>query len=408
MRTFLATICFGIALLLAACGGGGGGGGGGSPAVAPGPAGPNVQAISIDQGPATNSFVTVNIPYVSVTLCAPGSGSCQTIDHVLVDTGSTGLRILASALNVALPQQTNGSGVPIASCAQFAHSYSWGAVKTADLKISGEQASSLPIQVIGDSGFPNVPSTCSSIGPAMNTTSALGANGILGVGVFRQDCGNACVSGTTANLYFTCPNGSSSCQSTTQPLAQQITNPVSLFAGDNNGTLIQLPAIGSNGNATATGSLIFGIGTRTNNGLGSAVALGLNPSSGTLSVTYKGTTYNTGFIDSGSNAIFLNDSSIPTCASGSVAADFSCPNTPLSLSASNSGTNTSGTVGFAMANAVSLFQNNPSYAAFSNLGGPGLNAATFDWGLPFFYGRQVFTALEGANTPAGNGPYVAY
>jgi len=61
-----------------------------------------------------------------------------------------------------------------------------------------------------------------------------------------------------------------------------------------------------------------------------------------------------------------------------------------------------------MANAVSLFQNNPSYAAFSNLGAPGLNAVSFDWGLPFFYGRQVFTALEGASTPAGNGPYVAY
>jgi hypothetical protein len=28
--------------------------------------------------------------------------------------------------------------------------------------------------------------------------------------------------------------------------------------------------------------------------------------------------------------------------------------------------------------------------------------------LPFFYGRNVFTAIEGQNTPAGLGPYVAY
>ena len=32
----------------------------------------------------------------------------------------------------------------------------------------------------------------------------------------------------------------------------------------------------------------------------------------------------------------------------------------------------------------------------------------FDWGLPFFYGRTVFTAIEGAATPGGAGPYWAY
>jgi len=40
------------------------------------------------------------------------------------------------------------------------------------------------------------------------------------------------------------------------------------------------------------------------------------------------------------------------------------------------------------------------------LGGP--NPGTFDWGLPFFYGLNVYTAIEGQNTPAGTGPYVAY
>jgi len=403
MRTLLATIVFGATLLLAACGGGGGGGGG-STAAPPGPAGPNVLAISVDQGPGGGAGAAVNIPFTSVTLCAPGSGSCQTIDHIIVDTGSSGMRILASALNVALPQQTNAGGMPIASCEKFAHGYSWGAVRTADLKVTGEVASGLPIQVMGDAAFPTVPSACSSSGPSMNSLAALGANGILGVGVFQHDCGSVCVSSTSPGLYYDCPS-SSTCQATTQPLAQQIANPVPLFAGDNNGTLIQLPAVGSNGNATIAGSLIFGIGTRTNNGLGSVAVLGLDPNTGTLSTTYKGTSYTSSFIDSGSNALFLNDSSIPNCASNSVAPDFSCPASTLSLSASNSG---SSTVGFSMANAVALFQSNPSYAAFSNLGGPGLNATTFDWGLPFFYGRQVFTAIEGMNTPAGGGPYVAY
>ena len=32
----------------------------------------------------------------------------------------------------------------------------------------------------------------------------------------------------------------------------------------------------------------------------------------------------------------------------------------------------------------------------------------FDFGLPFFMGRHVFTAIEGQSTSAGNGPYMAY
>jgi Protein of unknown function (DUF3443)/Protein of unknown function (DUF2844) len=35
-------------------------------------------------------------------------------------------------------------------------------------------------------------------------------------------------------------------------------------------------------------------------------------------------------------------------------------------------------------------------------------ANSFDWGLPFFYGRNVYTAIDAANTPAGPGPYIAF
>ncbi|MGG2367973.1 DUF3443 family protein, partial [Salmonella enterica] len=34
---------------------------------------------------------------------------------------------------------------------------------------------------------------------------------------------------------------------------------------------------------------------------------------------------------------------------------------------------------------------------------------TFDWGLPFHYGRSVYTAIEGKNTSDGGmGPYFAF
>jgi hypothetical protein len=38
----------------------------------------------------------------------------------------------------------------------------------------------------------------------------------------------------------------------------------------------------------------------------------------------------------------------------------------------------------------------------------GAQPGGFDWGLPFFYGRTVFTAIAGRSTPGGAGPYWAY
>jgi hypothetical protein len=32
----------------------------------------------------------------------------------------------------------------------------------------------------------------------------------------------------------------------------------------------------------------------------------------------------------------------------------------------------------------------------------------FDWGLPFYFGRAIFTAIEGKPTAGGPGPYFAF
>jgi len=40
------------------------------------------------------------------------------------------------------------------------------------------------------------------------------------------------------------------------------------------------------------------------------------------------------------------------------------------------------------------------------LSGPGFTTG-IDLGLPFFYAKSVFTAIEGASTPGGTGPYIA-
>ena len=45
-------------------------------------------------------------------------------------------------------------------------------------------------------------------------------------------------------------------------------------------------------------------------------------------------------------------------------------------------------------------------AAVNDLAGP--LSGMVDLGLPFFFGRNVFTAIEGKSTPGGTGPYSAY
>ena len=145
-----------VALLcLSACGGGGGGGNSSSSAP---PAVQNTLPMTVDGGP--EDFA--NLGFVSVTICSPGSSTnCQTIDHIQVDTGSSGLRIIASVLSpgLALPQQTDSAGNALAECAQFVDGFSWGSVRIADIRLAGEQASSVPIQLIGDPSFPTIPRT---------------------------------------------------------------------------------------------------------------------------------------------------------------------------------------------------------------------------------------------------------
>jgi len=91
----------------------------------------------------------------------------------------------------------------------------------------------------------------------------------------------------------------------------------------------------------------------------------------------------------------------------------SVPNGPAStvnLSTQNVGTNNARSkVNFSVDNAVNLFQANGSDTAFPTLAD--LNGSgSFDWGLPFFYGRGVFTSIDGQPVPSGlpAAPWWAY
>jgi len=374
----------------------------------------NVQPVLMDYGPIVNGqFVGLNNTlYTTVIICVPGTATCQSIDHVLVDTGSTGLRIPASVLALSLPFMTDASNNPIGNCVQFADTtFQWGPLAKVDVQLAGEVASSVPIQIVGAANFFAAPSLCTSGGIPAQTVTDLGANGILGVGLFRQDCGSACASTAPPAVYFTCPG--SVCVAASVPVASQLQNPVWMFPQDNNGLAIILPQVGTAGSVSLSGSMVFGIGTQTDNALGGAQAQGAD-SEGSFTTTFNGTPYSGSFIDSGSSGYFFLDSTttgLANCAANSNANGLYCPPNPVSLTAINTGPNPRGTgvpvsinVAFSIANALPLVDS-PSIA-FNNLGGP--NPAIFDWGIPFFLGRTVFVGIEGQTSPAGTGPYWAY
>ena len=168
------------------------------------PSGANVQTITVNGGPLGDY---ANGAFTSVKVCVPGTSTCQTIDNVLVDTGTSGLRLLSSVLTLSLPVQQIGGGT-LGECVQFADgSYIWGSVRTADMYLANgnEIAHSVPIHVL-DSTFSALPTDCSSSGgPEEDDLLSLGANGILGIGSTQYDC-PACASSVISATYYKCPS----------------------------------------------------------------------------------------------------------------------------------------------------------------------------------------------------------
>jgi hypothetical protein len=408
MPKFLRAACAGIGaaalcLLGVACGGGGGGGFAAAPA--PPPTGSNVVSVIVDEGPSNNS---VNTLFTSVTICVPGSTTnCQTIDHIQVDTGSYGLRVLAPVLSLTLPKQLAASGDPLLECTQFVDGYSWGPIELTDLTIGGESAKSLPIQVIGDSTYSTVPADCSSTGTAEDTVATFGANGIIGIGPFATNC-PACATQIIPATYYSCATATS-CVNTMAALDLQEPNPVSAFATDNNGVIVDLPSVTAAGQLTVNGSLIFGIDTQSDNQSTAQNVLTVDGNA-ELIMTLNGQPLSQSFIDSGSNGIFFIDSMNPISSCAGNLSSFYCPGTTLNLTVSMQGQNgmMANNLPFSVANAQTMLMTNPTFNAFPQLAGTNPNASSFDYGLAFFYGKEVAIGIEGTTTALGTGPYVAF
>ena len=170
----------------------------------------NTVPVTVSFGPNGQSGGYYDGIFTTVTVCEPGTTTCVPVPNVLVDTGSVGLRVLSSALaGVTLSQINDGSGDYLNECTEYGDgSFNWGPVSLATVQIGGETASQVPAAAGGTAnmGIPiqvissgNVPTNVTGSGQCASSTStpdddtvaALGANGILGVGNFAQDCGES-------------------------------------------------------------------------------------------------------------------------------------------------------------------------------------------------------------------------
>ncbi len=403
---------------------------------------PNNLSVTVDNGPMNSfSLGVANILYASVTLCAPGSQTnCQTIDHVQVDTGSVGLRVLASKVGqlglppVELdPSSTTGLTGRAHECYPFVIGGLWGPTAVADVQLGEQWAMALPVQLIQDDPGAAVqaPIDCSQAvnGQVLSSASMLGSNGILGIGSVTLDCGELCrignYSGTYVQYYSCPPNALSAlkCSPSAVGVHQQVFNPVAALnrdkqgVADNNGVVLVLPPVTGLGASRVQGELIFGINTRANNVLSkdaSRIYLGVdwfNRPDSYLNITtkYKDLTIYNSYLDTGTNGLFFTDNAVTRCQGST----WYCPPSRLQqtaiLSDGDKPLNGSLNVQFNIGNADALFST--SNTAFGDLAGtydPLMGStASFSWGLPFFYGRRVFLSIW-KQSGAEGGPWYSW
>ena len=240
------------------------------------------------------------------------------------------------------------------------------------------------------------------------TPAAAGFNGILGVGLFTQDCGATCASSANNGRYYRLQRNE--LQRDDRPPFQPGPEPRGAPPPGQQRRDRAAPercprrdALGRRRphprdrhpveqRAAFRGDGLFGQST-----------------TGNFTTQFGGRTYSS-FIDSGSNGLFFTPpaasaSQLPNCPSPN--AVWFCPPSTLSLLATNTGASgaPSGVVPFNIGNLSDLVANS-FFRVFVEVGGtfPG----NFDWGLPFFFGRTVVVGYEGKASSLGNGPYWAY
>jgi len=233
-----------------------------------------------------------------------------------------------------------------------------------------------------------------------DTVASFDGNGLVGVAFTLTDTG----------IYYTCATSGKSCVEDHSYAG--IPNLTSKFSTDNNGVVITLPAVSAAGTATPVmGSLIFGVGTETNNKPPKGtIALANELANGIFRVNL-GSTKATVYIDSGTDDLVATDSAIAKCKDnqpgGSI---YYCPskNTAISMGVySYTKTAPAFNMGFTIANSDNLLSvSDVAYSSLAEAVSPGstLSSTTYAMGLSTFFGRTMYFVFNGKTSSLGTGP----
>ena len=119
----------------------------------------NTVAVNVGFGPNGQSGGYYDGIFVTLNVCTPGTSTCVSVPNVLVDTGSVGVRILASAIKggVTTTPITDSSNDVLNECTMYGDgSFNWGPVELATVQVGGETASGVPVSAGGtaNTGIP--------------------------------------------------------------------------------------------------------------------------------------------------------------------------------------------------------------------------------------------------------------
>ena len=332
---------------------------------------------------------------VSVTVCDPGTERCATVDDVMVDTGSTGLRLEASAVPswLRLPPFLGPGGKPLAECLRFVHDTAWGTLNRADVRLGGLTARGLPLQVIDDLDGAQ-PTTClrSDVRPT--------SNGTLGVGQHPFDCQGTCEQRADAPGVFVRDGaaGWSPVEGAIEP-AYRLPNPVSYLPGHDDGIVIELPSPSDGGAREIAGTLTFGVGVGAGDRVGTAGILHLD-ASGRFTTVLGGRSYPTSSIDSGTETYVLRDDGLPRCRDMAWAY---CAEPRRTLDAEMVGADGKRIpTRFGVGNYRATRERHAGASDdVAEVAEP--QSTAFVWGAPFFLGRRISLVGDGSSVPGAPG-----
>ncbi len=358
------------------------------------PEAPNVVALRV-----RTPHGGFNRMVVRVTVCAPGTDRCAAVDDVMVDTGSTGLRLEASAVPpwLRLPAVLGPDRSPLAECLRFVHDRAWGPLVRADLRIGGLRAADLPIQVIDDGGR-SEPAECppSDVRPT--------SNGTLGIGTHPWDCGGDCEQDPAHPTYFACGDGRCAPVRGRVAARYRVPNPASRFPGHDDGVVFDLPTTPPDGAGEVAGTLTFGVGAGD---LRAATPLRLD-GTGRFTTLYGGRTYPDSFIDSGTETLIVPDDRLPRCPGMDWAF---CAAPALRRGAVMVGRDGARIPAAFDVGDYRRIRDRRSGASAAVAVAADASTTAFVWGAPFFLGRRVALVLDGRTVPGVpglEGPFYAF